>query len=252
MCGASLLPAPRARNGVRSCPLLTTAASCALSVLSCSAPNPEPSPSRCVAPEGVSSSPGTISETVELLNALPKPVTLPCFLSSLARPLEIHATRSSFSLQPAVGERSPRIFVFLGDNILSVVPDGEGAHLLEFGEQRDGHRSLKAELAFPIVAELTRQSPFEHLMLDEHFTTCALCHAAERRDPAHPEPGAFVSQALRPRKSDQVTVSRLRAELDDCEPDLEPERCSFLESLLSWGTVTDKDFPEEMDTLFGD
>jgi hypothetical protein len=207
---------------------------------------------RCVAPEGVSSSPESISETVALLNALPRPVTLPCFLSALDRPLAIHATRSVISAQPAAGERSPRIFLFLGKNILSVVPDGEGAHLLEFGEQLEGHRSVKAELAFPIVDELTEASPFEHLMFDESVTTCGLCHSAERRDPAYPQPGAFVSQALRPRVSDQISVARLEDELRRCEPRDEPDRCAFLEALLGWGDVVDTYFPEDMDTIFGD
>src|SRR4051794_26926429 len=68
---------------------------------------------RCVAPAGTTSSPQTIADVVELLNAMPKPVSLPCFLSTLARPLEVHATLSVTSAQPAVGKRSPRIFIFL-------------------------------------------------------------------------------------------------------------------------------------------
>lgn len=228
--------------------------SCAFGAVACAEPDAEASrrrSPRCVVPEGLSSAPVTIAATVELLNALPKPVTLPCFLSALARPLEIHATKSPFSAQPAVGERSPRIFLFLGDNILSVVPEGDGAHLLEFGEQKEDHRSLKAELAFPIWGELTQESPFEHLLFNENLTSCALCHSNERRDPAHPEPGAFVSKALKPRKADQVLVSRLAAEFRDCDFDLEPERCAFLEGLLGWGPVSDADFPEDMSTIFG-
>ena len=67
---------------------------------------------RCVAPEGVSTAPQTIAEVVTLLNALPKPLNLPCFVASLARPLSLHAVNSPFSAQPAQGRRSPRIFIF--------------------------------------------------------------------------------------------------------------------------------------------
>ncbi len=68
----------------------------------------------CRAPAGVSNSPRTIDETVTLINALPKPLSLPCFLESLARPLEISASYGVFSAQPAKGIRSPRIFVISG------------------------------------------------------------------------------------------------------------------------------------------
>ena len=71
----------------------------------------------CRAPSSVSNAPQSIAETVTLINALPKPLTLPCFLESLARPLEMSATFSVVSAQPAVGHRSPRVFLFLGPKV---------------------------------------------------------------------------------------------------------------------------------------
>ena len=69
-----------------------------------------------------------------LVNALPSPVTLPCFLQALARPLKMHAAVSLISAQPSVGARSPRIFLFFDGLRVSIVPAGAGAPLLEMGE----------------------------------------------------------------------------------------------------------------------
>lgn len=203
----------------------------------------------CQAPAGVSSSPQTIAETVALLNALPKPVTLPCFLESLARPLSIHATFGILSAQPAVGARSPRIFLFLGTNTLSIAPDGVGSTVLEFGEQRPNYRSLKAELEFPVTSELPPAAPFDRAAFNDQVTTCGLCHAGEEREPNEPSPHAFVSQALRPLPKNQVTSAALLHELQICNRTAEPARCAILDGLLGWGAVSDAQFPEAMATF---
>src|SRR5688572_16123159 len=80
----------------------------------------------CRAPEGVSGSPRSVDQTVELVNALPKPLSLACFVEALGRPLQLHATRSEISAQPAVGLRSPRIFLYFEPLIMTVVPAGAG------------------------------------------------------------------------------------------------------------------------------
>ena len=203
----------------------------------------------CRAPAGVSNSPSTISEALSLINALPKPLSLPCFLESLARPLQIHATLSLFSAQPAVGQRSPRIFLFQGPTLFSIVPDGDGAPLLEFGEQRPEFRSLKAELVFPVVSALEPSAPFDKLMFGTQITTCGGCHAREVQEGEIGGVRTFVSLALRPQPEDQVSVESLRHELSICDRTLEPQRCAILDGLLGWGDVTDRNFPAEMATF---
>src|SRR5687767_916415 len=104
---------------------------------------------RCRAPAGFSGSPRTIAEAIALVNALPPPVTLACFLQSLDRPLYAYATYSVISLQPAVGARSPRIFLFDGKSgglVMSIVPEGMGSHALEFGQFVDETRTIKGEI----------------------------------------------------------------------------------------------------------
>jgi hypothetical protein len=216
----------------------------------------EPAPARphtqgCQAPVGVSAQPRSIDETVELVNALPKPLTVPCFVEALSRPLLLHATLSEISAQPAVGARSPRIFLYFEPLILSVVPAGLGAHLVELGEQGPGYRSLKAELAFPIEQAVTAAGPYEHALFGENVTGCAFCHANEQRDPALVDAPGYVSQALRPFPSQRVPLWSLRDEWQRCDAQLEPERCALLDALLGWGEPADWDFPSEMATLGG-
>lgn len=203
----------------------------------------------CRAPAGVSNAPHTIDETVTLINSLPKPLSLPCFLESLARPLEISASNSLFSAQPAVGLRSPRIFVFQDPAVLSIVPEGEGASLLEFGEQRPEFRSLKAEIAFPVTTQLERSAPFAHIMFSPELTTCGGCHAGETQESEISGVRSFVSQALRPRPRELVSAASLSYELKICDRTLEPLRCAMLDGLMGWGAVSDREFPVEMATF---
>ena len=116
-------------------------------------------PRLCPPPPGVSARPRTIAETVALVNALPRPVTVACFLESLERPLYVNATRSFISLQPAVGNRSPRLFLMFEGMSMSVVPEGSGSKLIEFGEFVTPERTLKAEIKTPVVAEVKPDDP---------------------------------------------------------------------------------------------
>lgn len=203
----------------------------------------------CRAPAGVSSAPGTVAETVTLINALPKPLSLPCFLESLARPLQMHASTSLFSAQPSQGTRSPRMFLFQGALVMSIVPEGDGAALLELGEQRPELRSLKAEIVFPVSTELGPAAPFDHLMLNQQFTTCGGCHPREEQESEISGVRTFASVALRPRPADRVSALSLGHELEICDRTLEPQRCAILDAMMGWGPVNEHDFPLEMATF---
>src|SRR4051812_3519066 len=76
----------------------------------------------------------TIAAAVNRLNALPQPVTAPCFIASLPRPLDVVGTNSVFSAQPASSNQSPRMFVFLPALVASVVPEGDGAGVIELSQ----------------------------------------------------------------------------------------------------------------------
>lgn len=205
----------------------------------------------CRAPAGVSNAPSTITETLTLINALPKPLSLPCFLEALARPLEMNASVSLFSAQPSNGRRSPRLFLFRDPLVMSIVPEGDGAKLLEFGEQRPEFRSLKAEIAFPVETQLEPTAPFDKLMFNPQLTTCGGCHSLEQPDSVISGVPTFTSTSLRPRPADRVSVLSLSGELSSCDRTLEPVRCAMLDSLLSWGDVAEREFPAEMATFGG-
>jgi len=214
------------------------------------APTEDEPVSTCATPEGVSGEPATIDEARDLINALLEknnPLSLPCFLESLDRPLKVDATRSIFSAQPAAGRRSPRVFIFSDTLTLSVVPDGAGSHFLEFGELESDNRSIKGELEFPITQRVGREAPFESLEFGV-VTTCGLCHAAE--EARFNIDNAVVSGALKPIERDDVPLFELYEEQQACDPEDEPYRCQMFDALLNFGDVIDTDFPEEMPTFF--
>jgi hypothetical protein len=208
----------------------------------------EPS-AACRAPAGVSNNPQSISETITLLNSLPKPLSIPCFLESLARPLPMVATFGVLSAQPAMGIRSPRLFLFFGPNRMSIVPDGVGANALEFGEVRPDNRSLKGQIDFPLTGDLPPGAAFEGLMFNDQVTTCGLCHGSEESEPSPFTTHSFVSNALRPAPRNAVSLQSLRHEFEICNRDAEPYRCAMLDSLFSLGPVVDAQFPTDMLTF---
>ena len=161
---------------------------------------------RCAPAPGTTGSPSSIAETVDLVNGLPKPVSLACFLEALERPLRLVATESFFSAQPAMGSRSPRIFLFMEGIIHSIVPAGTARNLLEMGEATSPGLSIKAELAFPITENITLATAFERLPLDG-ITTCGVCH--DGRVPVFGIEGAFESEVLRPTDQELVPLAEL-------------------------------------------
>ena len=101
----------------------------------------------------------TIAAAVERLNELPRPVTVACFVAGLPRPLDLVGTFSVTSAQPAPRRDSPRIFVLLPGLVVSVVPAGESAGLLEFSQWITPTRTLKGEVKLPLDAALAADAP---------------------------------------------------------------------------------------------
>lgn len=204
---------------------------------------------RCVAPSGAPTSPQTIADVIALVNALPSPVTLPCFVQALARPLPIHATVSTISAQPSVGARSPRIFMFWDGLRASIVPAGAGAPLLELGEIRPESRSLKAEIQFPVTTPLDPVIPYDRILFTPEVTRCGFCHQAEESDPDVTFATAFTSVALRPLDSYAVSVASLASELAMCDPTAESDRCAMLQALFDQATPVEHPFPANLPTI---
>ncbi|MFZ5444868.1 MAG: hypothetical protein ACOZQL_33065 [Myxococcota bacterium] len=190
----------------------------------------------------------SIATGVEKLNALPPPVDGPCFLASLPRPLTLVATSGVTSAQPAASRASPRLFIMLEGVVASLVPEGDGSKLLEFGEWVTPVRTLKGEVALPVIEPLAADAPFKHVLYSQPATTCALCHRMEEPHPTIP--GAYVSAAFKPQKGTTVGVAELQVHHDQCVADGDEQgRCAMFHALFDFGTVKDGAFAKEVETF---
>jgi hypothetical protein len=197
----------------------------------------------CTLPEGMSGRPSTIADAVDLINALEKPLTLPCFLQSLERPFGVLGTSNTGSAQPPEGADSPRVFLIFGDLWLAVVVKGEGRRLLEFGERRSGPRSLKGELGFPISRKLSKAAPYTRI--DEGTgTKCKQCHVSEDRDETIDYARAYISLIVDPPEGFELHRAALEQSWMGCDEAAEPDRCAMFESILGHGEVFDANFAE--------
>jgi hypothetical protein len=230
-----------------------------LVLLACGGSGPPPvppAPRLCPPPPGVSAKPRTIAEAVALVNALPRPVTVACFLESLERPLHVNATRSFISLQPANGPRNPRLFLMFDGMSVSVVPAGSGSKLIEFGEFVTPTRTLKAEIKTPVEVEVKPADPYLSPINTTGSnagmsTTCRTCHAQEERWEPIGFADAYVSDALRPDPRSDVTLPSVLAERDACPDEDHGERCTMLRALFDHGEVSHREFPPTLPTIFG-
>jgi len=205
---------------------------------------------RCTPPTGMTGSPQTIEDAVALLNALPKPTSVACFVESLDRPLATYATNSTLSLQPAFSTQSPRIFLRVGRMWLSVVIDGTGSDLIEFGELiGDGLRSLKGELKLPVTDTVAPTLPFDRVLYSGGGTVCGLCHRQESVEDMQGTSQIFSSVAFRPDASTRVSLDSLRAQWTSCDWQAQPDRCDLLSSIFGGGSVVDVEFPANMATF---
>ncbi|MEK6628865.1 MAG: hypothetical protein AABY53_09585 [Bdellovibrionota bacterium] len=208
------------------------------------------SKSSCATPAGFSGSPKTIEEAIAMINALPKPVTVGCFLESLKRPLGVTMTSSLISAQPAnIGDnlRNPRVFI-LGDPLtISIVPAGVGSEVIEFGVMV-GDSSIKGELAFPVIEKLLPTAAYDKIRFG-NGTACQVCHKNETRALEITQGEAFRSGAIRPKPETKVALESIKLEWLSCDKIVEPKRCEILRGLFDHGEVRDKEFPPELPTI---
>lgn len=211
----------------------------------------------CAAPAGHSLE--TIQSVVDWINAMDKPLTLPCFLSSLPRPLATHATLSALSAQPSVGSRSPRIFFQFGDLMLTVTVDQDldenlptelEQHLLEMSliVEQDPLSTLKGEVRFPILTQIEDSAPYEGIIFDQEKSVCALCHGYEYVYQYYGDIPAYRSVMLKPDES--VSLSRLGFERARCDFEAEPHRCAMLASIVDHGELFQFEFPAGAESFF--
>ncbi len=193
--------------------------------------------------------PDSIDELLSMINSLPKPMDAECFLKSLKRPLYVNASSSKMSVQQADGPKNPRIFIFKGNLILTLVPQGEGSLVLEFSELKNDVRSFKGELALPVTKTVSPADPFLRITNGSR-TTCQGCHTSEQPEFKIGDVQVYSSKALKPSSGMDVPLSSLNYEHYLCNFRNDySKRCEFYRALLGFGEVLPKDFPADMPTL---
>jgi len=203
---------------------------------------------RCLPADGRPGTPTTIADALAWMDALPQPVDTACFLQSLARPLQVTATTSEASAQPAGGDSAPRIFLTLDDLIVSIVPDGPGATVMEFAERVGPRRSIKGELALPTQAPLAPTAPFEPIReATTGGTVCGSCHHGERE--ADASVGSYASVSWRPEPDTVLDVAQLRILAEACDADDTPQACATWSALFDHGPVQDAPLPTDWSTF---
>lgn len=201
------------------------------------AEEPAVDPNVCRAPDGVSARPQNLAEAVALMNALPRPTTLECFVQALERPLQVFMTRSNQSLQPSPGARSPRTFIVNEPLVMSIVFEGDAKATLELGYRTAERRSIKTELVFPLRADVTPGNLFDEIK-EGQVTRCSACHTSETQIfNAEIQADVFESDIYEPFDVYDVDIESVRAENASCDPMAEPERCALLSALFDHGDV---------------
>jgi hypothetical protein len=200
----------------------------------------------CRPPPGISGRPTNLQQAMALMNSLPKPTTLACFIEALDRPLTLYMTENSGSLQPAQGPRSPRTFILYEHLEMSIVLDGEASYTLELGyrpqpQNQVPERSIKSEILFPITKDVLPEGFFDRIQRDfggSRTTKCSDCHNGEEFSPSEEFPnGVFESDVLDPYTPLEVKLPTLQAEVEICDPAVEEHRCGLLDALFGHGEV---------------
>lgn len=189
--------------------------------------------------------PNSIADTINLINALPKPLSIDCFLKSLKKPLKVMAVNNGFSAQPAVGNQSPRIFIVNTKLALSVAPAGAGKFLLEMSEPSSSTKSFKGELGFPINQTIDPLLVFSTTADPQSpgNSRCILCHRNEEKIRYGNVGFGFNSEIVRPNEYQRVFSLYLRNQAYMCNPATDKYRCDMLNAIFMAGEGQDADFP---------
>ncbi len=193
---------------------------------------------RCEKPKSTTLS--TVTDLVNLLNALPKPVSVACLIDVLDRPLTVAATSNFFSGQPATGPKSPRIFLYINDSLtLSVVPTGDSAKVVEFGYKTSDTTTVKGEIQFPITETVAQDVGYAPILSrDKSSSLCIGCHYPETPAPSF-GPLAFQSMIVPIDPHYEFTFDDLKRLNIDCGKEKSDE-CEIIQAIFFGDQVSSK------------
>ncbi len=155
-----------------------------------------------------------------------------------------------------MGARSPRIFLFSGNLVISVAPEGVGADRIEVAEYTAPTRSIKGEIAFPVRTPITSNAPYERILYpggfpDDTGTVCRACHSPEQEVTDGSLPHRFESEVLRPLAAEEVSLPFLEDQTTACDSEKEPARCQMLTAVFGHGEVQPGHFSTMARTIYG-
>jgi hypothetical protein len=197
----------------------------------------------CSAPNGLTLT--DIESVTDWINAMPKPLDLPCFIESLPRPLYVNMIDSVFSAQPSNGPGNPRIFIFLDKLILSVVPEEipdprelkEQVNLLELSFETKDQKSIKAEIAFPVKRQMNYGEAYIRLISIFKVSDCGICHDREVLVNHIDGQEVFESDILRPYDGSEVPMHEISDAAEICDSTLQAHRCAMLDAIVGDGDL---------------
>lgn len=188
-----------------------------------------------------------IVDAVALINKLPKPLSIPCFVAAIPRPIELAATVSSFSAQPAKDKVHPRYIIHTKGLLITVAAEGFGKTHVEFGElTADSTESVKGDLTFPVKEEVGPEAPYvEFFDKTGGKSSCALCHANERLVGNGYPAEATISEALAPPPDKVLMRYDVESLGTACEGNLSVA-CILTRAIFLGGTPAEYKIPASM------
>lgn len=197
----------------------------------------------------------TTADLTNMLNALPRPLDLPCFIAALPRPVAISATTSVISLQPAAGRKNPRLFLqSAGALITSVTMVGEFSTHLETSEPEPDAPgfTIKGDLKFPRQEPLQESDFYRDLITPQGTSDCGACHGGEHVARQVNGIDALSSRALKPARTQIVPIPEVQTLAEECTAEDTTPRCRMLRALFrDPEAIEPLVFAPEILTIFG-
>lgn len=188
-------------------------------------------------------SPSSIDQTVTLINALPKPLTIDCFIRALKKPLKVFSTNSPSSVQPAVDADNPRIFVINKNFVMAFAPKGNGKSVMEMSLKVSATSSVKGEIPFPVTGPISVDAPYTRIREGSFGTSCRTCHTNEGQYAGLASNQAFQSNIISPLEGSRVSQAYMKVQADYCNSNVDKYRCNMIKAIYIEGQAQDAAFP---------
>ena len=93
--------------------------------------------------------------------------------------------------------------------------------------------------------------PYDRVRFDSEVeaTICAGCHPSEVPTTAISFAGAYESDVLRPKKTQEIDLPFLQSEAALCDPSLEADRCAMLKAVFEHGELDVQHFSDKARTI---